>query len=69
MSYRLTAIISFPRAVLVTPLLVLTFLPVVLFSWWLLSNLSRCSLLKAARPERLPDKMPVNPIVPPSSSI
>jgi hypothetical protein len=37
------------------------------FSWRVLCNFSPCSLLKAARPEWLPDKVRAGPGVPPSS--
>jgi hypothetical protein len=37
--------------------------PVTQFSRWLFSNCSHCSLLKAARPERFPDKMPAGPVL------
>jgi hypothetical protein len=43
------------------------FSPVARFSQWLLSNCSRCSLLKAAHPERFPHGMPVSPGVLPST--
>jgi hypothetical protein len=36
------------------------------FSWWLLSNCSRCFLLKAAHPEQFPCKVPVSPGLLPS---
>jgi hypothetical protein len=60
MAYRRTAIF-FPRSMLATSLIGLTFLPVARFSRCLLSNCSRCSLLKAARPERFPHRVPVGP--------
>jgi hypothetical protein len=41
--------------------------PMVWFSWWLLSNCSCCSLLKAIHPEMFPDKVRVSPVVYPSS--
>jgi hypothetical protein len=68
MAYWPTAISSFPKAVLVTCVLGLTFLPVALFSRRLLSNPSRCSILKDARPEQFPDKVPVDSDLSPSSS-
>jgi hypothetical protein len=43
--------------------------PAARFSGWLLSNWSRYSLLKAARPVRFPDKVRAGPGVSPSSSI
>jgi hypothetical protein len=67
MAYRHTTIYSFLRAVLATSVLGLTFLTIVRFSEKLLSSCSCCSLLKAAHPEWLPDKVPVGPGVPPSS--
>jgi hypothetical protein len=47
----------------------LTFLPIARFSRCLVSNRSRCSLFKAARPERFSDKVRADTDVPPSTSI
>jgi hypothetical protein len=62
MAYRCTAIRSVPRAVLVTSVIGLTFLPVARFPRWLFSRCPRCSLPKAA----CPDKVRACPGVPPS---
>jgi hypothetical protein len=58
MAYRRTTIFSFPRAELMTSVLGLIFLPVLWFPWCLLFNHSCYSLLKAACPEQLSDKVP-----------
>jgi hypothetical protein len=63
-----TAISSLPKGVLVMSVIGLTFLPAARFSWWLLSNRSHCSLLKAVRPEWFPHRVPVGPGVSASSS-
>jgi hypothetical protein len=68
MAYRQTAIYSFPRAVLETSVLGLTFLPVARFAPCLLPNSSYCSLLKAARPEWLNEKVRAGPGLSSSSS-
>jgi hypothetical protein len=54
--------------VLLTSVMVWPSFPMARFSRWLLSNCSRCSLLKAARAERFPDKVRAGPGVPPLSS-
>jgi hypothetical protein len=60
-SYKHTAIYSFPRAVLVMSVIGLAFLPRGLFSLWLLTHCSCCSLLKAACPEQFADKVRAGP--------
>jgi hypothetical protein len=68
-AYRSTAVCYFPRDVLVTSVIGLAFLPRRSFSQWLLPyNRSSYSLLKAAIPERFPNKVTAGPRVPPSSS-
>jgi hypothetical protein len=51
----------------VTSMIGLTFVPLARFSGCLLSNCSRCSLLKALRPNRFPHRVTVGPGVSPSS--
>jgi hypothetical protein len=67
MAHRRTAISIFLSALLAMSMLGLTFLPMAWFARCLLSNCSCCSLLTAARPERLPDKVPASPGLLPSS--
>jgi hypothetical protein len=58
-----------PRAVLVTSVIGVAFLPVVRFlPWWSLSNCYIHSLLMCAHPERHPEKLQPGPGVLPSSS-
>jgi hypothetical protein len=65
-AYRHTVISSFLRAMLVM-LLVSASFPMAQFWRWLLSNCSRCSILKVARPKRFLDKVQDGPGVPSSS--
>jgi hypothetical protein len=53
----------------VTSMIGLTFLPVAQFAWGLLSKCSCCSILMAACPEQLLDKVRASPGVPPSASV
>jgi hypothetical protein len=57
----------FLRAVPATCVLGFTSLPVARFARCLFFNRSRCSLLKAARPDQIPDKMRPGPGLSPSS--
>jgi hypothetical protein len=68
MAYRRTAIILFLGLFLRCLWLASPSFPVAHFSRWLFSKCTRCFLLKAARPDRLP-KVRAGPGVPPSSSI
>jgi hypothetical protein len=58
----------FPMAIFATSVLGLTLNSVARVSRWLLSNRSRWSLLKTARPERFLPIVPVDPVLSPTSS-
>jgi hypothetical protein len=68
MLYTCTAISFLLRSVLLMSVIGLTLLLLARFSGCLLSNLSCCSLLKAAHPERFPPKVPFSPDLSSSSS-